>query len=262
MTRLFKLYLHFLKLAWMRSLEYRVNFATWMIVDTGWSFLDMIFYSALISFTQVIGTWNRGQALVVIGVFRLLVIPVWGWMFASFSKIPRLISEGKLDLLLGKPVDNQFMVSVQDFSFSILPSLITGSTFTVYGLYLLRITPSFWQILLFIWLLIPSTLLMYSLYFGSVALSLYFDRLDNIYHIFPTLYDAGKYPAGIYPLLLQRIFTTILPLSLMIIVPAESLFSSPSTLNLTLFHSSTLILFILSRRLWFQGLRRYSSASS
>jgi ABC-type uncharacterized transport system permease subunit len=143
MTRLLKLYLHFLKLAWMRSLEYRVNFMTWMVVDTGWSFLDMIFFSALINFTQVIGTWNRGQALVVIGVFRLLVIPVWGWMFSSFSKIPRLISEGKLDLLLGKPVDNQFLVSVQDFSFSILPSLVTGSVFTVYGLYLLRIVPSF-----------------------------------------------------------------------------------------------------------------------
>ena len=73
--------------------------------------------------------------------------------------------------------------------------------------------------------LILSTSLMYGMYFCSVAVSLYVGRLSNIYQIFPHIFDAGRYPIEIYPIILQRLFTTILPLGVILLVPAGLLVS-------------------------------------
>ncbi len=248
--------------SWMKAMEYRANFITWMLVDIGWTIIDFIFFGALIGNIQFLGNWNLAQAMIVIGVFRIMVVPVWGWMFQSFSLLPRLISEGRLDMIITKPVDSQFLVSVQQFSTSIIPSLFGGSTFIVLGFIKLGKTPSPIDILIFLWLLVVATILMYGIYFATVALSLYFDRLDNVYHIFTSLYDASRFPKEIYGIALQRIFTFILPIALMITIPAEALFGKTNLLYILWFHGLAMIFFLLGRHIWTRGLLRYSSASS
>ena len=49
---------------------------------------------------------------------------------------------------------------------------------------------------------------------------------------------------------------------LMVIVPAEALFQTPSPITVIWFHLLALAFLLLSRRIWTSGLRRYSSASS
>ena len=251
-----------ISISWMQAMEYRSDFISWMLVDTGWSIMDLAFFTSLINFTQVIGDWNKGQSLVVLGVFRLLVIPVWGWMFNSFHLLPRLVSEGRLDMIITKPADSQFLVSTRNFSFSILPSLVTGSAFIWMGFDLLGFVPNVYQILLFLWLTLVSITLMYALYFLTMTAVLFTDRLDNLYHIFTAFYDSSKYPAQIYPVFWQHLLTTIFPLALMIVVPAESLFLPVNIVRLVQFHLLTVVFLFVGRRVWFAGLRRYSSASS
>src|SRR3989344_6765785 len=110
MRKYISLFFKFISLSWMREMEYRSNFITWMIIDFTWSAMDLLFMLVLINFTQVLGSWSKGQMLVVLGFFRIMVIPVWGWLFQSFSLIPKYISEGMLDMILTKPIDSQFMV--------------------------------------------------------------------------------------------------------------------------------------------------------
>jgi len=257
-----KLVLRFIKLSWMQAMEYRTNFIIWNLVDISWSIMDLIFFSAIVGYIKLIGDWDLGRALIVIGVFRLMVIFVWGWLFQSLSRLPKLISEGKLDLILSKPVDSQFLVSIQNFSFSILPSLVTGIIFIILGLNLSHIVISLHQFILFIYLTLISAILIYGMYFSSVAIAFFFDRLDNTYNLFNALYDATKYPSMIFPVMLQRIFTFVLPISLIVIVPAEILFKPININIIILFHIVALIFLLLSRFIWSTGLHRYSSASS
>ena len=251
-----------MKLSWMQAMEYRANFIVWNVIDISWCFLDLIFFSAIVGYLKTIGDWDLGRALIVIGVFRLMVIFVWGWLFQSLSKLPKLISEGKLDLILSKPVDSQFLVSIQQFSFSILPSLLTGIGFIIYGIHLSLLSISILQILIFIYLIVISAILIYGIYFSSVAIAFFFDRLDNTYNIFNALYDASKYPSIIFPVFLQRLFTFVLPISLIVIVPAESLFKPIALHTVLLFHILAIVFLLISRFIWTTGLRRYSSASS
>ncbi len=262
MRRYLRVLLKFINLSWMINLEYRTNFIIWGFIDVGWTVMDLIFFSALISQTKTIGTWSYGEMLVLIGLSRIMVVPVWAWMYQSFSQIPRMVSRGDLDLILTKPVDSQFLASTRYFSFSILPSLVGGTIIAYTGFKVLNHFPSLANIIGTVGLLIITIALAYGMYFSSVALTLYFNRLNNIHQIFTHLFDNAKYPPEIFPLLLQRVLTSILPLCLMLIVPASYLVSRLSMKDAVIFFLVTIFFLVISRLIWTNGLRRYSSASS
>ncbi len=257
-----KLALHFLKLSWMREAEYRTNFMIWCLVDIGWTIIDIIFFVTLIRNIGAIGNWNLGESLIVIGVFRLLVIPVWSWMFQSFSVIPKNIAEGRLDIILVKPTNSQFLVSVQKFSFSTIPSIVGGTAFIIFGFKVLGHFPTPVNSLIFLHLLLLSIVLMYGVYFSTIASSLFFDRLGNIHHVFTSLFDASRFPKEIYGHFLRHLFTLIVPIALMTTVPSEALFGKLELKWIIWFHIITLLFFLLGKTIWNQGLKKYSSASS
>lgn len=261
MKKYLSLFLKFISLSWMRSMEYRSDFITWVVVDIGWSCMDFLFTLVLIDFTQVLGHWTKGDVFIVLGFFRLLVVPIWGWMYQSFSLIPRQISEGKLDLLLTKPIDNQFMVSTQSFSFSIAPSLFAGIGFIIYGFKILGSAPTVISLSLSLWLTAISVLMSYGVYFSIIALSLYVERLNNIQDIFTSLYEVSHYPVEIFSPIFRLLFTTLIPISLIIVVPAQALFSPLNWLEIIYFHLLAIGFFMIGRKIWTHGLRRYSSGS-
>lgn len=250
------------QLSWMQVMEYRVNFITWTVIDIGWTLMDFIFYMALISNIKMIGNWNQAQVIIGMGTFRLLVFPVWGWMFQSFNTLPKTISEGKLDMYLTKPLDVQFLVSFREFSFSILPSLVGGVGFIALGISQLGYIPDLMQFILFGLVVIISIFLIYGVYFSFMTLTLYTDRLDNIANIFTALYDASRFPKEIYGIILQRIFTSIIPIALIVVVPAEVLFMKPNWWIWLWMVILAIGFNLLGRFLWTMGLKRYSSASS
>lgn len=246
----------------MGMLEYRTNYIIWTLVDVGWTCVDAVFFSLLIQNVGTIGDWSYGEAIAMAGVARLMVVPVWAWMYQSLSKLSGLISEGKLDLVLTKPASSQFLVSTTDFDLNFIPSVVGGIGLTLYGMHLSSIPVQLNNVALLVYLLFISTALMYGMYFSIVAMTLYVGRLNNIHHIFPRLFDAGKFPKEIYSPTLQHIFTIIIPLAIMLVVPVDSLFHPLSWANFVLLHIMAIMFLVLSHLIWTTGLRHYSSASS
>lgn len=249
-------------MSYQLALEYRANFVIWVFVDIGWGFIDLVFFGALASTINTIGRWSLGEVFVVVGLYRLFSIPLWSWMYACFSKLPEMISEGKLDLILTKPIDSQFTVSVRHISFNMLSSVVIGFFYIVTGLKLYGYSPSVINIIQSMWLFLIATIMIYAVYFMTVAIGLFFDRINNLHNLFPNFFHAARYPPEIYAPILQRILTTILPLALMVFVPAEAIFGRPNWLTIVWFHLLTIFFLIFSRFIWNTGLRRYSSASS
>lgn len=262
MRRYLKVLSRFIKLSWMESSEYRLNFIVWFFVETGWTIMDLIMFKALLSNIKSMGSWTFPEVLILVGVYRVMGLLVWGWMYHSFSLIPTLISKGNLDLILTKPMDSQFLVSTRKYSFSSFSSLIGGLIYIGLGLHQLQYYPSLAQIALTLLGLVISLILMYGVYFSTVALALYVGRLNNIYHIFIHAFDAGRYPAEIFPVFLQRILTTIFPIAVMLVVPAGVLIGKFNFIDISKLALLAVFFVGLSRFIWQNGLRRYSSASS
>ena len=93
-------------------------------------------------------------------------------------------------------------------------------------------------------------------------MSFWFIRIENILVIFQTLYEAGRWPIGIYPHWLKYILTFIVPIAFAITVPAQALTGRLTTETLTLDVGVAIGMLIISRLFWKIGLRNYSGASA
>lgn len=252
----------FIRLSFMTSMEYRTNFLIWVIVDAWWSIADLFFYTALFHNVQTLGRWGVPETLVIVGVFRLLMVPAWGWMATSFEQLPKMIHTGQLDMLMTKPVDAQFMVSINKFAFSLISSALFGPALIVYGLWQRNIPVSVEQVIAFILSLCATIFLMYSVFFLIMTSCIFADRLNNVVYLFTSTFDMARYPKDMYAIIPQRIFTSVLPIALMVTVPADILFGFTSPWYIFQLLGLGLIFFVLGRTVWFYGLRRYTSASS
>ncbi len=247
----------------MAAAEYRINYIIWLVIDIAWTLMDLIITTALLGTTQVVGTWDLPRALIAIGVFRIMVLPIWSWFFPAFSELPRLVSEGRLDLLLSKPINSQFLASIQKFSFNQWPSVLIGIAYIYHGAQTGGIAITLSQIFLFILLMIISSILVYGVYFSTMTLVLYVQRLNNIPYLFTeSYYAAGRYPPQIYGDLLRRALVSVFPLALITTIPAESLFFPINISQIMYFNLLAVVFLLVSSFLWHNGLRHYSSASS
>ena len=263
MFKHFKIIGWFIKQSFMETLEYRTDFVVRTVVSNAWLVLDIIFLSALISNISTIGTWNLTQATIALGVYRMLAFFIWSWMLYSFALIPKIVNNGHLDLLLTKPVDSQVIVSFRKFIFIHVSSLIVGIVLVLRGVGQLNyiIPPERW--LLFLWMFIVAIALIYGFYFLTISACLFTDRLENIYQLFTeAFYTASRYPKEIYIGFFRVMLTSVVPIALMVSVPAEAIFTDLSWQTIIWFHFLAIFFMISSRMLWQFGLKRYSSASS
>ena len=243
-------------------MEYRVNFLIYLVVHLAWAALDLIFMLVITSIGHI-GNWSTIEAMIVLCFLRIIDIIPWAWFLESFALLPGFINDGGMDTILTKPVDSQFLVSVKKFSFSmILSNLFGGTIVLLYIFSKYQMWPSVFQFFIFTVLTIFSIIMIYGLYFLSMTILLYTNRISNIHQLFIQFFDMSRAPKEIYVGVARIAFTTILPVALMVVVPAEALFKGPDPLMWIYFAILAILFLLLGRWSWTYGLRKYASASS
>ncbi|HLF90723.1 MAG TPA: ABC-2 family transporter protein [Anaerolineales bacterium] len=110
--------------------------------------------------------------------------------------------------------------------------------------------------------LLAGGVIVYSFWLMLATTAFWFIRVVNILRLFRDLYQAGRWPTGLYPTWMRAALTFLVPVAFAVTVPAEALtgrLTLPSLLGTGLL---ALILLVLSRRFWLAGLRQYTGASA
>lgn len=261
MKKYFRLYGHFSKFAVMKNLAYPDDFITWSVVDILWSVVNLGFYRILLLNIPVISGWNFDQLILPIGLIHLLSAFIWGLMYGNMVEIPKDVNKGTLDLYLTKPVNNQFLVSTRYVGLNLIPTFCIGIFLTWYGLVVNHVL-SWASVLLVLISLGSAVIISYSVWFMTITLAFWVNRLQNIAEVFPHSLDIAKYPVSIYPPLARYIFVFVIPFAFLGFVPAEIILGRSSWLTIFLPVLTASVLLFLSHRFWNFALRRYSSASS
>ena len=76
------------------------------------------------------------------------------------------------------------------------------------------------------------------------------------------MYEAGRWPVGIYPGWLRWSLTFLVPVAFATTVPAEALAGRLTTQTLLGAIALAVALLVVSRAFWRRGLRQYSGASA
>jgi ABC-2 type transport system permease protein len=261
MKKYLMLYWAFFRASLSADLEFRANFTTKIITDVFWYAAQVLSFEMLFNFTDQIGTWDRAQMRVFLGVL-FMVDAIYMVIFSSnLDSFSESVRKGNLDLLLVKPVDSQFMISLNRASTAHLGNLALALAWMVWAIY--QFEGFQWWRLIWLTFTIPcGVLVFYSLRFLFSAMAVIFTKADNLQHLWYHLYKLGMRPDNIYPGPLKYFLLTLVPVGFIGSVPSRLVLGNASPWMAVACVAIAGICLTLSKLFWRYCLKFYTSASS
>jgi ABC-2 type transport system permease protein len=244
------------------ALQYRLEFAgqgTLALLWTGWSLVPLL---VVFGQRQGVAGWSFEEALVVIGWFTVMKGVLEGAVNPSLASVVEHIRKGTLDFVLLKPADAQFLVSTARFMPWRVVDVLAGLAIFAVAFGRMGRAPSAGALAAGALLFACASLVLYSLWILVVSAAFHVVKIDNLSYLFSSIFDAARWPVGVFSGVLRFVFTFVIPLALMTSYPALALLGKLD-LSLAVQALAGAAAFAgLSRLAWLRSIATYTSASS
>ncbi len=259
--RHFLLWIQFAKASGISELEYRANFFLRIITDIFWYATQLASFEVILAHIGQLSGWQAPQVRVFLAILFLVDAIFMTLFHANLDNLSQKVIKGQLDLVLAKPIDSQFTMSVEKVSLSYMINFFMVAAFLFWSLLSLP-QISLWQCLNLLWLIPGGVIISYSLRFMILSLVVAFVGAESIMYIWWSIYRLGMRPDSIYTPWMRYIVMSLVPVAFIASVPARLILNEwDFGLGLLAFLMPILTLWI-SRRVWGWALRNYASASS
>jgi ABC-2 type transport system permease protein len=219
----------------------------------------MVFIVFIVRGAGELASYTTNQTVFFFLTF-LVIDTTAQFFFREVYRFRPLVVSGDFDLVLTKPVNALFRVlmggaDVIDL-FTIPPlyavTFYFGSLLNPDGLHVF-----FYFILILGGLLIATAFHIFVLSLGIITL-----EIDHTIMVYRDITSMARFPIDIYRQPLRGVLTYLIPVGIMITLPAKSLMGLVSPVGVILSFFIGLIAIFLSTKFWNFALKRYSSASS
>lgn len=262
------LYYSFIKNCLMREMQFHKNFLLTVLTTTFLNAYFLVYYLILI---QRMGNnflgWHRFQMLFFMATEVICHSLFMAFGFYNVFSLPEQIRTGSFDYTLLKPMSPRFILSTRYFNFATFTQVFVGIGLAIYSLVNLEFIFDFWKIFLYIIFILNSVFIMYLIGFTIMVFSFFFVKISASGSVLPyrgffALYWFARRPEEIYSKTFLLLLTYVLPLLLIVNVPAKWMVRSldGSLIIWTIFF--TPLFFVFTSFLWKIGLKNYQSASS
>ena len=218
-----KIYGKLIKFAVMQETTYRVSFFLEIFVEAAYITVTLFGVGILFWNVPQIAGWELPQVLVLMGIYAIFTEVVLGLAFIfNLRELPKLVNKGTLDLILVKPLNSQFAVSLWRPYFALLPSLLPGLVEIYFGFKLGHFTLNPIFIPPFLIIFSSGLIIAYSIGMIISTLSVWLTNIpaaalaENILSMTRIPYSALGKP-------LRIVFLIIIPLTFMVSFPAQTL---------------------------------------
>ncbi len=240
--------------------------------------MNIGFYLIIFSHTNQIAGWGKFEFFIFLGTGMIVNSLVQAFFMPNCEEFSELIRTGGLDFALLKPIDTQFLISLQKVEWSALSNGIVALVLIAFGLSQLMFRSENplrldgFTLLLYPLYVLCGVAILYSLMIALSASSIWLGRNQSLYDFWFYITNFSRYPMEIYDgtfgLPLRWFFTFIIPVLVVVNVPAQTLAQPVSSLSnmrqpLAIFTVLAAVACLLLSRWIFQAsLFRYRSASS
>jgi ABC-2 type transport system permease protein len=209
--------------------------------------------------TKTLAGYSGNQAIFFFLTFNIIDV-VTQFLFREVYNFRPMIINGDFDLVLVRPLNALFRVlmgGADVIDLITIPPLIIA---TVYVGSLLH--PSFLSVVFFLILLLNGFLIATAFHIIVLAFAIVTLEIDHTVMIYRDLTSLGRLPIDIYKQPLQAFLTYLVPVGIMMTLPAKALMGlvGPGGILLALFIGITAM--VISLKFWNYALTKYSSASS
>lgn len=255
------LYAAFFRASLTADLEFRSNFAIRIVTDIFWYLAQIMSFELLFNFTGHIGDWTRAEMRIFLGVLFVVDGVTMVILQINMDSLGESVRKGTLDLLLTKPVNSQFMISLQKVSTAHLGNLTLAVAWLAWAL-LSSGQGVGWRLLSLCVTVPCGVVIFYGFRFLFAAGTVIFTAAGNLQYLFYHFYRLGMRPDTIYSPWLKYTVLTLLPMGLIASVPARIVLGTGSLwLSLWCVGLAALSLWV-STWVWRFALRYYASVSS
>ncbi len=264
-----KVFLTFARNSLVRDMTFRSNFIIESITSLSWMAMNLAYYLLIYEFTGSIAGWTRVEYFLFLATTLFVNSLVQALFMPNCEEFSELIRTGGLDFALLKPIDTQFLVSLNKIDWSSFSGFLFALGLMGYSLGRLPELPSLTALVLYPFYVACGVAIMYSLMIGLAATSVWLGRNQTLYDFWFYITNFSRYPMEIYrgavgdPL--RWLFTFIIPVLIVVNVPARLMAKPLSAQNwpLALFAlMATASSLWLSRQVFIRAMQSYRSASS
>jgi ABC-2 type transport system permease protein len=261
----------------IRDMTFRTNYIIEVIFGVSWALMNLGFYTLIYRLMYADGDghaaiagWSQYEFFVFIATTILVNSLVEGLFMSNAEELSELTRTGGLDFALLKPIDTQFLVSLQRINWSAIPKLVLAVALLAYSIPRIEgLTLSPIQFVLYPLYVIMGTLILYSVMIALAATSIWLGRNQSLYDFWFYITNFSRYPmeiyAGPFGSPLRYAFTYFIPILVVINVPAATLAKPLSAADWPLAGFAlfaTVASLAFSRWIFQRALLSYRSASS
>lgn len=276
-----RVFLTFARNSLVRDMTFRLNFIIESVAALSWMMANLGFYLLIFTFTDSIGEktgWGQYEFFIFLATTMLVNSLVQAFFMPNAQEFSELIRTGGLDFALLKPIDTQFLISLQRINWSSLFNFLAGAILLGFSLSQLmsreekplQLTPAI--VIMYPIFVACGVAILYSLMVSLAATSIWLGRNQSLYDFWFYITNFSRYPmeiySGTYGMPLRWFFTFIVPVLIVVNVPAR-IMAQPlrpgTSLGLTMGVFglvATLFSLIASRFIFRWSLLSYRSASS
>lgn len=262
MWRYLRLYKNFVKASIITDLQYRGSFFLTALMSLGWGLAYLLLYVFIFQFIDKVGDWTY-EGVLILASTMLIVHALCSFLFHNGLKnFSYTVYEGDLDFILLKPLSSQFYISLRQFYLKPFLRFILAWLVLAMVLYNTNVNIAFWGFLIYIFLIIIATIIVYSLWFIICLSVFWLGNIENIYEFFHPILRITSLPFDIFPSPIKEIVFFVIPLVFIATIPAKALLGLATAPTILYGVFISLFLLFLSHKLWHLALKKYSSVSS
>ncbi len=257
---------HLARYTMTRELAFRGNFLVKVSVEVLWLGILVAFYRTVFARTQLVAGWSENEYFFFVGCFFALNGLIETFFLDNCNEFGELVRTGDLDFLLLRPIDEQFLITCRRIDWGTAPNVIMGAMVMIIALVNMQWQFDLVRVIAFAATFVCSAAIAYSFMLILTSLSVWMVRNQNLMEMWWLFTSLARYPREIFSNTwaapVGRFFTVVLPILLVVNVPASALVRVLDWRMIAFTLVATVVMGWASRWFFFKALRSYRSASS
>jgi ABC-2 type transport system permease protein len=244
-------------------MEYRANFITGIAMELGYLVVKILYPVVIYQSGTKINGFTPDELLIFVGTFVIMTGFYAGLFASNFYSFGGLIRDGQLDMMITKPVSLQFFSTLKRSESGIFfIDLIAGIIMVIIGVSRAGIPVSLLKLGGYAVFIGAGAIVSYSLFLLPEILNFWFINASAIAETADSFWDFNLVPMVIYNKFIQSIGVFALPLFVITNFPSLFLLGKLSPVYFLWGLLVPVLFLIITRLLWNNAIKNYSSASS
>lgn len=269
----YRVFLTFFRNSLIRELMFPANFMIQVVTRLFWFFARVALFGMIYKEVDHIQEWSKHEYFAFMATGMLINAIVEAFFMPNCAAFCENIRTGKLDFALTKPVDSQFLVSMEKISLAMVSQLMLAAALLGYSLYQIGQAVSVLQVVLFLFYVVVAVAFFYSMMITTACTSIWFGRNQGLYDFWFYITIFAQYPRSIYDghnpghiepgEALQFAFSWVVPILLVVTVPAQAIVGTLTDWRFAAVAVIAAIFsLVISRGVFLWSLNHYRGASS